>query len=115
MTQKIQIRLKFRLKWLFNSKFLCFFVKVPQYFSPSIDVNKIFEIKDEVFYLKEFNSEETVKITPPCAIVGPAPVSCRLMSSIKRKGQVNNTFFSWNFKLYLYIPFFYLGICNQRE
>ncbi|CAD5117030.1 DgyrCDS5858 [Dimorphilus gyrociliatus] len=61
--------------------------QVPQYFSPSIDVNRIFEIKDEVFYLKEFNSEVTVKINPPCAIIGPAPVNCRLMSSIKRKGQ----------------------------
>ena len=61
---------------------------------PPVQVDKVIIIQPESFELPRVGGGEEeegsrVKISVPCAHVGPMPVNCRLISYELREGQVN--------------------------
>ena len=56
---------------------------------PAVAVDKVIQVQPDTFELPMKDGENYIKITPPCAHSGPAPVHTRLISARLREGQVS--------------------------
>ena len=61
---------------------------VPRMMCPAVALDKVIHVQPETFELPMKDGENYIKITPPCAHSGPAPIHVRLMSARLREGQV---------------------------
>ena len=61
---------------------------VPRMLCPAVALDKVIHVQPETFELPMKDGENYIKITPPCAHSGPAPIHVRLMSARLREGQV---------------------------
>ena len=55
---------------------------------PPMAIDRVIVLQPDIFEIQKYKSDERVKITPPCAHCGPAPVNTRLLSYSLRQGQV---------------------------
>ena len=55
---------------------------------PAMALDKVIHVQPETFDLPMKDGENYIKITPPCAHSGPAPVHTRIISARLREGQV---------------------------